>query len=354
MDINYIIKNTSLLEYCKNSEIDIKNSNMAKCIFHKDNTPSMRIYPDTNTYYCFGCQANGDIVAFVQHHKRLSFNEACWLLINMFNLDRVKSATQQVPLWVPKPECSDTQLSESCDMSQDHKEIYKYFCDSLTLTEQGMMYLGSSRGFSSATIEKSKLLSIDNPEALLEHLTKKYTNEVLSSCGLVVSNEEYQSLFCRYPSIIIPFYNIQSEPVYFSSRAYSNKKFSKLAGIPQVPYVLSWGHQEYYVFESVFDLLSFYELTGKDNLLSLNGLTGFEKLNDYLGEQCSFSLCFDNDEAGYKTTQMVKQRSTLQLFDNEPLSVTAMIEKHKLPVNLKDYNDVLLQIRRNNDTKYVG
>lgn len=45
------------------------------CPFHKgDREPSMKIYKDS--YYCFGCGANGDIFSFVQQMDGLTFREA--------------------------------------------------------------------------------------------------------------------------------------------------------------------------------------------------------------------------------------------------------------------------------------
>jgi len=39
-------------------------NNMLKCPFHADETPSMKIYPNTNTFNCFGCGKNGDQIEF--------------------------------------------------------------------------------------------------------------------------------------------------------------------------------------------------------------------------------------------------------------------------------------------------
>ena len=39
-------------------------NNMLKCPFHADDTPSMKIYPNTNTFNCFGCGKNGDQIEF--------------------------------------------------------------------------------------------------------------------------------------------------------------------------------------------------------------------------------------------------------------------------------------------------
>lgn len=35
---------------------------IALCPFHNDKNPSLFLYPNTNSYYCFGCQEHGDII----------------------------------------------------------------------------------------------------------------------------------------------------------------------------------------------------------------------------------------------------------------------------------------------------
>lgn len=52
---------------------------MCKCISpdHEDSTPSMAVYPDTNTFFCFGCRASGDSIKAISLVKRMNFNEAC-------------------------------------------------------------------------------------------------------------------------------------------------------------------------------------------------------------------------------------------------------------------------------------
>jgi len=44
-----------------------------KCPFHNEKTPSFFVSPARNSYYCFGCQAKGDIFTFVQEFEGLDF-----------------------------------------------------------------------------------------------------------------------------------------------------------------------------------------------------------------------------------------------------------------------------------------
>ncbi len=44
-----------------------------RCPFHNEKTPSFFVSPDRGNYYCFGCQAKGDIFSFVQEFEGLDF-----------------------------------------------------------------------------------------------------------------------------------------------------------------------------------------------------------------------------------------------------------------------------------------
>jgi DNA primase len=46
------------------------------CPFHDDKTPSLQIYPKTNTFHCFGCGKSGDTIEFIQQKQGISKHEA--------------------------------------------------------------------------------------------------------------------------------------------------------------------------------------------------------------------------------------------------------------------------------------
>ena len=48
----------------------------ALCPFHNEKTPSFTINPDTQRFYCFGCQEHGDIFSFIEKIDGLTFMEA--------------------------------------------------------------------------------------------------------------------------------------------------------------------------------------------------------------------------------------------------------------------------------------
>ena len=52
----------------------------AKCPFHNEKTASFHVSPDRGGYYCFGCNAKGDIFSFVEQFEGLDFRGALKVL----------------------------------------------------------------------------------------------------------------------------------------------------------------------------------------------------------------------------------------------------------------------------------
>lgn len=50
------------------------------CPFHADVNPSMRIYPSSNSFHCFGCQAGASIFEFVMRMENIEFKDALYRL----------------------------------------------------------------------------------------------------------------------------------------------------------------------------------------------------------------------------------------------------------------------------------
>lgn len=69
------------------------NAYMARCQFHDDRSPSMRVALSDRGwgYFCYGCGARGNVIRFVQETRRLSFLDACRVL-TMGNVPRAVNA----------------------------------------------------------------------------------------------------------------------------------------------------------------------------------------------------------------------------------------------------------------------
>src|SRR3954462_2707532 len=57
------------------------------CPFHDERTPSFKVNPRDNLYYCFGCEASGDIFRFVEEKEGLDFASAVESLAERTNIE---------------------------------------------------------------------------------------------------------------------------------------------------------------------------------------------------------------------------------------------------------------------------
>ena len=57
------------------------------CPFHDERTPSFSVDSSNNLYYCFGCQAGGDVFNFVEEKEGLDFRQAVEQLADRFGVE---------------------------------------------------------------------------------------------------------------------------------------------------------------------------------------------------------------------------------------------------------------------------
>ena len=51
------------------------------CPFHEEKNPSFHIYPESNTFVCFGCGEKGDVIDLVKKMKKVNFKRAVEFLL---------------------------------------------------------------------------------------------------------------------------------------------------------------------------------------------------------------------------------------------------------------------------------
>lgn len=109
------------------------------CPFHADGTPSLRVYPNTQSFYCFGCGAGkaeeggNDVISFIAKIKGLEFEDAVKELSDRAGID-----------FEDKPDPNTPLYNKYTDSSRDlYMELYT--------NEEALRYL-YSRGLTDADI----------------------------------------------------------------------------------------------------------------------------------------------------------------------------------------------------------
>ena len=87
------------------------------CPFHNEKTPSFTVYPDTQSFYCFGCGAAGDVINFVRKISNLGYVEA------------VKQLAGRAGM--PMPEEDDQESRSRSRLLEINRNAARYFYDQL-------------------------------------------------------------------------------------------------------------------------------------------------------------------------------------------------------------------------------
>lgn len=69
---------------------------MGLCPFHQEDTPSFHVYTESQTYYCFGCHASGDIFTYIEKTQNLTFPEALRVLADRAGI-KLETHRQESP-----------------------------------------------------------------------------------------------------------------------------------------------------------------------------------------------------------------------------------------------------------------
>ena len=78
-DIDGIKQRNPIEEVVAGHSVALRRSGthlLGLCPFHQDEHPSLVVYPETRSFYCFGCGASGDVIDFVRRAAGLSFVDA--------------------------------------------------------------------------------------------------------------------------------------------------------------------------------------------------------------------------------------------------------------------------------------
>ena len=120
------------------------------CPFHPDKTPSLQIYPATNTYCCFSSNCNagtGDAIQFIQLKENCSKHEA---LVRAASLLNGNTAIPQQPgtaakLFIVEQSEIPMNIGKAAPLEKIAviTKLFKYFTKALPLTNKAVDYLQS-------------------------------------------------------------------------------------------------------------------------------------------------------------------------------------------------------------------
>lgn len=180
------------------------------CPFHDEKTPSFTVSHGRQMFYCFGCQAGGNVISFVQRLEGKSFVET------------IEYLAERSGIALPTPDAKTHQAQQKRRKLQDLNQIaIGFFRQNLMAPSIGgrtLAYL-RKRGISDRTIEDFQLGFIPAGQRQLIQFAqqKGFSAQQLVDVGL--AKEDRRGTIDRFRNrVIFPIFDERNRPVAFGGR----------------------------------------------------------------------------------------------------------------------------------------
>lgn len=200
------------------------------CPFHSEKTPSFTVFPDTQSFFCFGCEAGGDAFTFVMRTENLEYGEAVEFLAKRSG--------------VPLPEDTGEGAnrygitrSRAYELNRAAARFYRDCLFDPVLGKPGMEYLREVRGLDVAVIRHFGLGYAPNEFGiLLPHMKELgFTEEELRQCFLCGRSERGRYYDYFRGRVMFPVINTAGEVIAFSGRDVTGESKAKYLNSSDTP-----------------------------------------------------------------------------------------------------------------------
>lgn len=197
----------------------------ALCPFHQERTPSFFVFPERQTWRCFGaCAQGGDVFSFVMRHEGVTFGEALRLLAQRAGL--------------PIPSKQGVPASTHAPLYQVNAEASRFYHHFLLVNEEARSareYL-SRRGVAAETVRRFQIgLAPRKGDALKQHLLGLgYREDLLEQAGLLFRREDGFTRDLFVGRLLFPICDSQGRPIGFGGRAQDGSD-PKYLNTPRTP-----------------------------------------------------------------------------------------------------------------------
>ena len=197
------------------------------CPFHSEKTPSFHVYHESQSFYCFGCGAGGDVISFIMRIENLGYIEA------------LKFLAERAGIPFPEEERDDPGLRVKPLIYEINRAAAHYFHNILKSPagEAGRRYLMGDRQLSAATVTKYGLgfapQGWDNLRSYLRG--KGYTDEQMLLASVVTRGRDGKSVYDTFRNrVVFPIIDLRKNVIGFGGRVMDDSK-PKYLNSPDTP-----------------------------------------------------------------------------------------------------------------------
>ena len=308
-DFLYRLRNANPIENVMGAYVNIirRGRNfVCSCPFHSEKTPSCTIFTDTQSFYCFGCGAGGDVITFTMKAENLDFTEA------------VKLLAQRSGLEVPQENSRDSQLAKRKTRIYEMNRIAANFFYTQLIKgndKSGLKYF-ADRKLSPQIIKKYGLgYAPDSWNALTDTLRSKgYSDEEIIDAWLGSRSKKGTIFDIFRKRVMFPIVDLRGNIIGFGGRVLDNSQpkylntgatpvFDKGSNLFSMNFAKNADTKRLILCEGYMDVIAVNQ-AGFDNAVATLGtaITANQaRLMSHYAEE--IIIAYDSDGAGQKATQ---------------------------------------------------
>lgn len=274
------------------------------CPFHNEKSGSLTLYPENESFYCFGCGAGGDVIAFVSRIENLDYMETIrWL-------------AQRSGLTVPEGVVDDTSAKLKLRVLEINREAGRFFYKALSTPEgnSGLRYL-KKRGLEGETIRHFGLgFSPESGHALLGHLKEKGFKPQEMMLADVVRKNPQGRYYDRFRGrVMFPIIDLRGNVIAFGGRALGDEKpkylntgdtlaYHKGEALFALNFAKDSKKRQLILAEGYMDVIALHRAGFTNAIASLGTALTEEQARLIRRYAEEIIICYDSDEAGQKAT----------------------------------------------------
>ena len=193
------------------------------CPFHQEDSPSFKVNPQMQTWYCFGCERHGDVFTFIELIEKTDKRGALQILAERAGVELKKLSPEQ-------KERSDSRR-RLLEMLKLAAQYYEYVLWSNPAGEPGRKLL-ESRKVTEETARRFQLGFAPPGRGFAEYLrAKKKSLQDAQDAGLM--RRDGSDFFAE--RLVIPIRDERGQPLAFTARTVRADEQRKYINSPETP-----------------------------------------------------------------------------------------------------------------------
>lgn len=306
------LKKINIIDVLKKLDVDVYKERKTLCFMHDDHQPSLYIYKNDNSWYCYTCGKGGGVIDLVKDYFNYDTDKACrWLEVE-FNI----APKPQGWSWEKKKHLHQHVDSNDGKIKVD-SDILEWIIAHTDVSTKARHFLEEERKIKKEVYEGLNIKSIDNVPKLINQMLSDIGEERLTKNHILSKGKYDYFLTWDAPCLLFPYYDIDGKLINIQSR-YLNRiegdypprfrfiKDSKtsiynaqlLSNLNRFDPLL--------VTEGVTDCLA--ALSAGINAIAIPGAMAFKSEYVDLLKEYTLFICPDHDSAGNKLLLDMKEK----------------------------------------------